>query len=129
MRTPPQPPRGPTPPRGPASPPRGPAAAKPAPPRTAPRKPSPRLPGWLARAQRLLLQPGQEWQVIATEVSTSGPIYSRYLGPIAALGAIAAPVGTIVFGGRNSIAGAYGMSAGDAGPSGGVGHALKLGGG
>src|SRR5437763_5582593 len=126
MRTPPQPPRGPTPPRGPASPPRGPTAAKPAPPRTAPRKPSRRLPGWLARAQRLLLQPGQEWQVIATEFATSGPIYSRYVVPMAAIGPIAATVGTIVFGVRNSIAGSYGMSAGDAVTSGVLDYALNL---
>src|SRR5216117_1221351 len=120
MRTPPQPPRGPTPPRGPASPQRGPGAAKSAPPRAAPRKPSRRLPAWLARAQRLLLQPGQEWQAIAAEFATPGSVYARYIIPMAAT------VGTIVFGVRNSIAGSYGMSVGDAVTSGVLDYALNL---
>jgi len=126
MRTPPQPPRGPTPPRGPASPQRGPAGAKPAPPRAAPRKPSRRLPAWLARAQRLLLRPAQEWQAIAPEFATPGPIYSRYIVPMAAIGPISATVGTIVFGVRNSIAGSYGMSPGDAVTSGVLEFGLNL---
>ena len=126
MRTPPQPPRGPTPPRGPASPQRGPAAAKSAPPRAAPRKPSRRLPAWLARAQRLLLHPGQEWQAIAAEFATPGSVYARYIIPMAAVGPIAATVGTIVFGVRNSIAGSYGMSVGDAVTSGVLDYALNL---
>jgi len=126
MRTPPQPPRGPTPPRGPASPQRGPAAAKPAPPRAAPRKPSRRLPAWLARAQRLLLRPAQEWQAITPEFATPGPIYSRYIVPMAAIGPISATVGTIVFGVRNSIAGSYGMSPGDAVTSGVLEFGLNL---
>ncbi|PYP15360.1 MAG: YIP1 family protein [Gemmatimonadetes bacterium] len=126
MRTPPQPPRGPTPPRGPASPQRGPAGAKPAPPRAAPRKPSRRLPAWLARAQRLLLRPAQEWQAITPEFATPGPIYSRYIVPMAAIGPISATVGTIVFGVRNSIAGSYGMSPGDAVTSGVLEFGLNL---
>jgi len=126
MRTPPQPPRGPTPPRGPASPQRGPAAAKPAPPRAAPRKPSRRLPAWLARAQHLLLRPAQEWQAITPEFATPGPIYSRYIVPMAAIGPISATVGTIVFGVRNSIAGSYGMSPGDAVTSGVLEFGLNL---
>src|SRR5437016_435404 len=98
MRTPPQPPRGPTPPRGPASSQRGPAAAKPAAPKAAPRRPPRRLPAWLARAQRLLLSPGQEWQAIAAEFATPSSIYSRYILPMAAIGPIAATAGTIVYG-------------------------------
>src|SRR2546429_7042756 len=93
MRTPPQPPRGPTPPRGPASSQRGPAAAKPAAPKAAPRRPPRRLPAWLARAQRLLLSPGQEWQANAPGVPTPRPLYSRHLLPLAAIGAIAATAG------------------------------------
>src|SRR5437660_7265111 len=118
MRTPPQPPRGPTPPRGPASPQRGPAAAKPAPPRAAPRKPSRRLPAWLARAQRLLLRPAQEWQAITPEFATPGPIYSPYIVPMAAIGPSSATVGTTGFGVRNSIAWSYSMSPDDARTSG-----------
>jgi len=126
MRTPPQPPRGPTPPRGPASSQRGPAAAKPAAPKAAPRRPPRRLPAWLARAQRLLLSPGQEWQAIAAEFATPSSIYSRYILPMAAIGPIAATAGTIVFGVRNSIAGSYAMSAGDAVTSGVLEYGLNL---
>src|SRR6266480_284161 len=73
------PPRGPTPKAGPPPrPPAKPAAAKP----RAARK----LPGWLARAQRLLLQPTQEWATIAGEFTSAGPLYRRYLVPMAAIG-------------------------------------------
>jgi hypothetical protein len=55
------------------------------------------------RAQRLLLQPTQEWAAIAAEFSTAGPIYWRFLVPMAAIGPIAATVGGIVFGERGSL--------------------------
>jgi hypothetical protein len=45
---------------------------------------------------------------------------------MAAIGPIAATVGTIVFGVRNSIAGSYGMSAGDAVTSGVLEYGLNL---
>src|SRR5256886_12184537 len=125
MRTPPQPPRGPTPPRGPASSQRGPAAAKPAAPKAAPRRPPRRLPAWLAPAQRLLLSPGQEWQAIAAAVATPSSLYSRYILPMAAIGPIAATAGTILVGGRHSIARAVAVSAGGAGSSGGPDYGLQ----
>src|SRR2546430_13243031 len=118
MRTPPQPPRGPTPPRGPASSQRGPAAAKPAAPKAAPRRPPRRLPAWLARAQRLLLSPGQEWQAIAAEFATPSSIYSRYILPMAAIGPIAATAGATRFGGRRPNPRAYATSPGAPAPSG-----------
>src|SRR5256886_7496347 len=120
MRAPPQPPRGPTPPRGPASSQRGPAAAKPAAPKAAPRRPPRRLPAWLARAQRLLLSPGQEWQAIAAEFATPSSIYSRYILPMAAIGPIAATAGAVRVWGRHSLPGSYAVFAGGAGPRRGV---------
>src|SRR2546430_11612640 len=120
MRTPPQPPRGPTPPRGPASSQRGPAAAKPAAPKAAPRRPPRRLPAWLARAQRLLLSPGQEWQAIAAEFATPPSTYSRYTFPIAPIGPVAAPAGHDLVRGPHSLPGSYAVFAGGAGPRRGV---------
>jgi len=72
-----------------------PAAAKP----RAARK----LPAWLARAKRLLLQPTQEWAAIAAEFASAGPIYMRYVVPMAAIGPLAATIGGIVFGERGSL--------------------------
>src|SRR3989442_14134211 len=82
----------PTPPRG--------AAARPAPPRPAPRRPPRKLPAWLARARNLMLTPNQEWPTIAAEFTTPGPIYGRFLLPMAAIGPVAATLGTVVFGVR-----------------------------
>jgi len=62
-----------------------------------------KLPGWLARAQRLLLQPTQEWATIAGEFASTGPIYLRYVVPMAAIGPVAATIGGIVFGERGSL--------------------------
>src|SRR2546430_6826612 len=120
MRTPPHPPRGPTPPRGPASSQRGPAAAKPAAPKAAPRRPPRRLPAWLARAQRLLLSPGQEWQAIAAEFATPSSIYSRYILPMAAIGPIAATAGPNGVGGPHPIPWTYAKAAGAGVTSGGI---------
>ncbi len=99
---------------------------KPAAPR--PRVPR-RLPGWLARAQRLLFQPTQEWATIAGEFTSAGPIYTRYLVPMALIGPLAATVGTIVFGIRSSLASlgeSYPMSIGDAATSGVLEYGLNL---
>src|SRR5256884_4776726 len=97
MRTPPTPPRPPggPPPRGPTPPPRGPTSPRgPTPPKAGPPPRPPvkapaakpraarKLPGWLARAKRLLLQPAQEWATIAGEFTSAGPIYMRYLVPM-----------------------------------------------
>src|SRR6266550_3483215 len=117
MRTPPTPPR---PPGGPPPRPVKPPAAKP----RAARK----LPGWLARAKRLLLQPTQEWATIAGEFTSAGPIYMRYLVPMAAIGPIAATIGGIVFGERGSLLtfGTVPMSAGTAVQAGVLEYVLNL---
>src|SRR5256885_16564859 len=99
---PPPPPRGPTPPRGPPQPKAGPPPRPTVKPTAKPR-PARKLPAWLMRAQRLLLQPTQEWATIAGEFTNAGVIYWRFLAPMAAIGPIAATVGGIVFGGRGSL--------------------------
>src|SRR5579884_2079052 len=129
--TPPRPPGGPA--RG-AGPPSRPAGAKPAaqprparPPRP-PRLPR-RWPAWLARAGRLLVSPAGEWLAIAGEFTTAGPIYTGYLVPMAAIGPLAATLGTALFGERSSLAtlgDTYPMSLGDAVTSGVLEYGLNL---
>src|SRR5579884_4095325 len=87
--------------------------------------PPPRLPrrwpAWLARAGRLLVSPAGEWLAIAGEFTTAGPIYTGYLVPMAAIGPLAATLGTALFGERSSLAtlgDTYPMSLGDAVTSG-----------
>src|SRR5438093_11997922 len=143
MRTPPTPPRPPggPPPRGPTPPPRGPTPTRgPTPPKAGPPPRPPvkppaakpraarKLPGWLARAKRLLLQPAQEWATIAGEFTSAGPIYMRYLVPMAAIGPIAATIGGIVFGERGSLLtfGTVPMSAGTAVQAGVLEYVLNL---
>jgi uncharacterized membrane protein (Fun14 family) len=72
-----------------------PAAARPKPPR--------KLPAWLERARRLILQPGQELTVIAGEFTTAGPIFGKYVLVLAAIGPVAATVGGVVFGERGTL--------------------------
>src|SRR5437763_6264877 len=113
MPTPVQPPRGPTAPRGPAPPPRGPTPpragapprgmggpAKPVPPKP---RPLPKLPAWLERARRMILAPTQEWAAVAGEFTSVGPIYARFLLPMAAIGPVATTVGALVSGERSSL--------------------------
>jgi len=89
-----------------------------------PRRP---LPKWLERARRLLLQPSAEWAVIAPEFTTPGPIYGRYLIPMAAIGPVAATLGTIISGGeRSSLAGTYTISVADAVTAGVLEYGLNL---
>ena len=65
--------------------------------------PLPKLPGWLERARRMILKPTPEWAAIADEFTTAGPIYARYLLPMAAIGPVASTVGALVFGVRSSL--------------------------
>ncbi len=120
--------RGPTPPSRPATPPRGPVTAKPAPKVTIPRPtPSRRSPAWLARCKRLILQPRQEWAAVAGEFTSAGPIYRRFLVPVAGVGPAAATVGTIISGGeRSSLVGSFTISITDAITRGVLEYALNL---
>ena len=76
-----------------------------------------------------MLQPTQEWATIAGEFTSAGPIYRRYLLPMALIGPLAATLGTIVFGIRSSLASlgeSYPMSIGDAATSGVLEYGLNL---
>src|SRR5579884_2688067 len=131
---PPPPPPPPAAPRAAPAPPPRPAGANPAaqprparPPRP-PRLPR-RWPAWLARAGRLLVSPAGEWLAIAGEFTTAGPIYTGYLVPMAAIGPLAATLGTALFGERSSLAtlgDTYPMSLGDAVTSGVLEYGLNL---
>src|SRR3989442_16002187 len=66
------PPFGPTPPRGPTSPKAGPPPRPTATPAPAKPRAARKLPGWLARSKRLLLQPGREGGPLAGEFPTPG---------------------------------------------------------
>src|SRR5256885_12240491 len=103
------PPGGPTPPRGPKPPKAGPPPRTPAKAPAAKPRAARKLPGWLARAKRLLLQPAQEWATIAGEFANAGPIYLRYLVPMAAIGPVAATIGGVVVGGGGSPVAVWGI--------------------
>jgi hypothetical protein len=86
-----------------------------------------KLPSWLARARRLITQPTHEWATIAGEFTTPGPIYFRFLVPMAAIGPVAATVGTIISGGeRSSFAGTTTISTMDAVTRGVLEYGLNL---
>jgi hypothetical protein len=50
------------------------------------------------RAQKILLQPQQEWPVIESEPTTPGQLYAGYILPLAAIGPIALIIGLSVIG-------------------------------
>jgi len=50
------------------------------------------------RAKRILLQPGQEWQAINTETTTTADLYKSYIAPLAAIGPVASIIGMSVVG-------------------------------
>ena len=50
------------------------------------------------RATRVLAQPQQEWQVIATEATTTAALYRGYIVPLAAIGPLAWLIRTTVLG-------------------------------
>jgi hypothetical protein len=96
------------------------------PPLARPRPPR-KLPAWLQRARRLLVQPREEWAAIAGEFATPGPIYFRFLIPMAAIGPLASTVGTILSGGeRSTLIGTYTLSTTDALASGVLEYGLNL---
>jgi hypothetical protein len=66
------------------------------------------------RAKRLVLQPKQEWQVIATEATTTGQLYTNYIMPLAAIGPIASIIGMSLFGITVPFVGTYRVPIGTA---------------
>jgi hypothetical protein len=50
------------------------------------------------RAKNIVLQPKQEWQVIATESATTAQLYTSYVIPLAAIGPIASIIGMSLIG-------------------------------
>jgi len=75
-----------------------------------------------------LLQPTQEWTTIAAEFTSAGPIYLRYLVPMAAIGPVAATIGGVVFSERGSLLtfGTIPMNAGTAVQAGVLEYVLNL---
>src|SRR5215208_4555756 len=57
------------------------------------------------RAQKILLQPQQEWYVIQQEPTQPAELYTGYIIPLAAIGPVASLIGLSVFG-----YGLFGMS-------------------
>ena len=55
-------------------------------------------PGMLARVKGILLQPGREWDQIDREPATIGGLYAGYVAPLAAIPAVCALIGAVVFG-------------------------------
>jgi hypothetical protein len=80
----------------------------------------------LERARRLIVQPTPEWAAIAGEFTTAGPIYGRYVIPMAAIGPVAATLGTLWSGERSGLGGTYALSAVDAVTGGVLEYALSL---
>ena len=50
------------------------------------------------RVKKILLQPGEEWGVIAAESTTTSELYRSYIVPLAAIGPIAFVIGMSVLG-------------------------------
>ena len=52
----------------------------------------------VSRATNIVTKPAEEWPVIAAETTTVGALYTSYILPLAAIGAIAKFVGLMIFG-------------------------------
>ena len=50
------------------------------------------------RAQKILLQPQQEWYVIQQEPTQPAELYTGYIIPLAAIGPVASIIGYVIFG-------------------------------
>jgi hypothetical protein len=50
------------------------------------------------RAQKILLQPNQEWPVIEREPTTTAELYTGYIMPLAAIGPVASIIGNSIVG-------------------------------
>ena len=71
------------------------------------------------RARNILLQPGQEWQVINAEAATTADLYRSYIVPLAAIGPVASIIGLSVVGVPIPFFGTYRIPLGTA-----ISHAL-----
>ena len=80
------------------------------------------------RVKNILLNPRQEWQVIDTETTTVGELYTGYIAPLAAIPAIAQAIGYSVFGVSVPFLGTYRTPIGSALSSALVQYILTLGG-
>lgn len=78
------------------------------------------------RAKRILLQPGQEWQVINAEAATTADLYRSYIVPLAAIGPVASIIGMSVVGLSVPSFGTYRVSFGAAISRALVSYALTL---
>lgn len=78
------------------------------------------------RAKRILLQPGQEWQVIDKEATTTADLYKSYIVPLAAIGPVASIIGLSVVGVSLPISGTYRVPFGTAISHGVVSYVLTL---
>lgn len=78
------------------------------------------------RVRHILLQPASEWPVIEQEEASVSGLYLGYIAPLAAIGPIAALVGTSVFGIRLPFGGTYRVPFGSAVVSSAVQYALGL---
>ena len=57
-----------------------------------------RVPTLLGRVKGILLHPGAEWRVIASDPTSARDIYLSYVAPLAAIGIVAAFIGSTVIG-------------------------------
>lgn len=78
------------------------------------------------RIKNILLQPKEEWQVIATESTTLAELYQSYLVPLAAIGPVASIIGMSLFGVGIPFVGRYRVSFGAAITSAVVSYVLTL---
>jgi hypothetical protein len=61
----------------------------------------------IERAKNILLQPRQEWGVIAGETTSTAELYTQYIMPLAAIGPLATILGLSVFGMSMPFVGTY----------------------
>ncbi len=52
----------------------------------------------VSRVTNIVTKPAEEWPVIATETTTVGDLYTSYILPLTAIGAVAKFVGLVIFG-------------------------------
>jgi hypothetical protein len=78
------------------------------------------------RAKNILLTPKTEWEVIDTEQTTIGALYTGYIMPLAAIGPIAQVIGFSVLGMQMPLGGTYRTPIGSAVTGAIVSYALTL---